>query len=465
MKAHSNWNYTPYKPLFFESGDIYICRVAPEKTEISFDWLPTDTGVVYEIYIREMDEQMEKEFSFVGKTSDCSYTIKDLKESCDYEFYVASQDKKSRVRLARCGEHVGTVINYLHPKDEAYNFSGRYLCSPSMLRHPQGYLLASMDLYGGGYPQNLTMIFRSDDDGKTWRYVTDLFPAFWTKMFIHNGELYALACSTEYGDLLIGKSVDGGCSWTEPTVLFRGSNGKRGFTGIHKNPQPVITYDGRIWNTLEWGSWGECYHAAMVMSADVNSNILDASSWSFSEPVKYDSSWEGTAQGQSAGNIEGCLTVLNGKLYNIMRYDMTQTIPNYGRVLAYEVNTKNPEAPLSYAFPIELPGNHSKFEIKYHEGRKKYFSIISRITDKEHIHMRNLLSLMVSDDCIHWEIAKDIYSFLHEDCKKVGFQYVDFFFEGDDILFQCRTSMNDANNHHDSNYATFDRLALSDIDK
>lgn len=81
-----------------------------------------------------------------------------------------------------------------------------------------------------------------------------------------------LSCSTEYGDLLIGKSTDGGKTFGEPTVLLKGSGGKNGEAGIHKNPQPVVEFDGRMWNTLEWGSWGRGYHAVMVMSAPMQNS-------------------------------------------------------------------------------------------------------------------------------------------------------------------------------------------------
>ena len=79
-----------------------------------------------------------------------------------------------------------------------------------------------MDVFKGGEAQDLTLIFRSDDDGKTWKYRSELFPCFWGKMFIHRGELYMLGCSTEYGDMLIGKSSDGGVTFGMPTVLLRG---------------------------------------------------------------------------------------------------------------------------------------------------------------------------------------------------------------------------------------------------
>ena len=107
-----------------------------------------------------------------------------------------------------------------------------------------------MDVYASGHPQNLTLIFRSDDEGESWYYVSELMPCFWGKLFVHRGELYMLACSTEYGDLLIGKSTDGGRTFGAPVTLLRGSNGKNGSTGVHKNPQNIVHYKGRIYETL-----------------------------------------------------------------------------------------------------------------------------------------------------------------------------------------------------------------------
>ena len=55
-------------------------------------------------------------------------------------------------------------------------------------------------------------------------------------------------------------------------------------------------------------------------------------------------------------------------------------------------------------------------------------------------------------------MALDIFDY--RDCSpwKVGFQYVDFEFDGDDIIFLCRTAINNANSYHDSNYSTFHRI-------
>ena len=51
----------------------------------------------------------------------------------------------------------------------------------------------------------------------------------------------------------------------------------------------------------------------------------------------------------------------------------------------------------------------------------------------------------------------------HPDAKKHGFQYLDWQFEGDDIVAVSRTAYDDglggAHNYHDANYLTFHRLS------
>ena len=171
MKGTSSWSYRPYKPLLYDTGDIYICRIAPGKNEIHLEWLAC--GGECSVYFRKRGEE---HFALAGKASACEYTLTGLAYETDYEFFVQNEAGKSRVRLARTGEVLGTVVNYLHPDDEAYAFSGRYLCSPSLLVHPDGYMLASMDVFRGNSPQNLTLIFRSDDGGRSWHHLTELMP-------------------------------------------------------------------------------------------------------------------------------------------------------------------------------------------------------------------------------------------------------------------------------------------------
>ena len=456
-KPATLWSYSPYSPLFFETGDPYVCRLAPGEDSIRVEWLASGPGP-YRVFVRQRGGGS---FAEAGVTDDTGFNIVDLVPETDYELYVASPTGRSRTRLARTGALLsGTIVNYLHPDDEAYAFSGRYLCSPSLLRLPDGALLASMDLYAGGTPQNLTLIFRSDDDGATWHHLCELFPAFWTKLFLHRGAVHALACSTEYGDLLIGRSDDGGRTFGAPTVLLRGSGGRRGWAGVHKNPQPVVTFADRVWNTLEWGSWTQGYHAAMVMSASEDADLLDASSWRFSEPLAYDH----VAWGLPAGPamiLEGCLVERDGALYNIMRYEMGSLTPNYGLAIALRVDTSNPEARLRFERTIDFPANHSKFVIRRHSASGAYYSVATRISDPAHVGARTTLSLMRSSDLWNWEVVRDIWRRPVSECQKVGFQYSDFLLEGDSIPFLTRVAYNGAHSFHDANYSIFDRIDTS----
>ena len=119
---------------------------------------------------------------------------------------------------------------------------------------------------------------------------------------------------------------------------------------------------------------------------------------------------------------------------------------------------RDPEAPLCYDHAIRLPGNHSKFMIRQDPADGTYLTIISRILGPAHTSDRNLLSLMKSADCEHWTLVCDLIDRRGDDPRQVGFQYVDFFLEGDDLLWLCRTAMNGAHNFHDANYSTFHRL-------
>ncbi len=452
MKGYDKWSYAPYKPLLIEVGDIYISRVVPFENKIHFEWLGNSEKEYHVFYKKRGDA----EFFKAGVTSRCEFDIENLREGETYEFFVQSEDIKSLVRLARCGKSVGTVVNYLHPEDNAYSFSGRFLCSPSLVKHPDGYYLASMDLFAGNYLQNLTLIYRSDDGGKSWRYVSELMPCFWGKLFVHKGELYMLAVSTEYGDLLIGKSSDGGKTFCAPVALLRGL-GSRG-DGVHKNPQNIVKYNGRIYETLEWGSWGnqEFGHAAMVMSCDENADLLVPENWTFSEPRTFDPGFSEQTAGLPKNNmtIEGTLTMdTDGSLVNVMRFGNDK-----GQALVYKVNAKNPETPLEYSRLINFPAHLSKFMIKYDEVSKKYYSVATRIYDKATPNARNLLSLVSSENLNDWTIVCDLLDGRDEDSAKVGFQYADFEFEGDDIIFLCRTAINGADSYHNTNYSTFHRI-------
>ena len=103
------------------------------------------------------------------------------------------------------------------------------------------------------------------------------------------------------------------------------------------------------------------------------------------------------------------------------------------------------------------PKHYTKFMIKFDDVSGRYFSIISRRIDEPKT-ARNLLSLVSSANLSDWELVCDLIDRRNDDPKMVGFQYVDFEIEGDDIIYLCRTAMNNAKNYHDANYSTFHRI-------
>ena len=145
-----------------------------------------------------------------------------LCDGVDYEFCVLRADGSARslVRLVRTGKIPGdTVVNYLHPEDPACIHSGYCLCTPTLVRAPSGKLICGMDVYARRGGQNLTLLFESQDNGTTWRYLAELYPCFWPKLFVHRSGLYLLAQTGEYGDLVVGRSYDEGKTWGLPTAF------------------------------------------------------------------------------------------------------------------------------------------------------------------------------------------------------------------------------------------------------
>ena len=143
----------------------------------------------------------------------------------------------------------------------------------------------------------------------------------------------------------------------------------------------------------------------------------------------------------------------DGRLLNIMRFENTEQ-----KAIVYEVDQTNHEAPLKYLRCMDFPANRTKFEIKFDPVSRRYYTIGTRIYAEDRQNARNLSSLLVSEDLVHWRVAWDVFDYRHSDYEKVGFQYVDFEFEGDDMIFLCRVSLNDAHNLHDTNYQTFHKL-------
>ena len=459
MKAQNNWGYQPYCRLteLDKAHKPYICRLAPHENGFAFEWYDrgapdTDHLLLYRPY--GSAEPMAK-LPVHGR----EMAVNGLTADTDYEFLLRRADgsAQSKLRIVRTGVYPGTVINYLHPQDDAYATSGRYLCSPSIVKLPAGALLASMDVYAAGAPQNLTLIFRSEDGGQTWHYVTDLMPCFWGKLFWHRGALYMLGCSTEYGDLLIGRSDDEGCTWSAPVPLFRGG---RGDVGMHKAPMPVVEHEGKLYTCAEYGAWkAEAnYHADCMLSIDADADLLDPENWRMTEPVYYDPSWPGAVDGPCPGCIEGNAVVApNGTICDYLRIDHANAKPSFGKAVILE--RVDADAPMKLRRIVDCPiGSNSKFQLRHDPATGAYLAIGSEVVNPATPRQRTVLSLCVSRDFETWKVVHRLLDRRQDDPQATGFQYTDWQFDGEDLIVVCRTAINGAHNYHDSNCITFHRV-------
>ena len=327
--------------------------------------------------------------------------------------------------------------------------SGRYIGSPSIAILPNGDYLASHDFFGpaaGHTTSAASVVFVSTDRGGTWRKIADITPLFWGKLFMHRDTLYILGTRHEYGDVLIRRSVDGGRAWTEPTgsttgVLRRGP--------YHCAPCQTLLHDGRIWRSMELftgGAWGN--FVALVMSAPVDSDLLNADSWTLSEPLPKQAgfSW-----------LEGAVLLApDGKVVNVLRTN------GQGDDRAAIVHVSDDGGALSFDPAddfIDMPGGGVKFTIHYDKTTSRYWSIVSKQTNPA--AYRNNLVLVSSTDLRKWRIESPLLH--HADGEKHAWQYIDWQFDGGDIVFVSRTAYDDglggASNAHDANYLTFHRIA------
>jgi hypothetical protein len=453
--------WAPWALAKEDSATIQITRVIPADQQVTVEWEPLG-GVAAGAPTYRLEVKLrasgwdEAHWISLGPRSRTA-TVRGLLNQADYALRVVALDAEgkrlgvSAERLATPGWVPGTVIDYLHRDDEALAEHGRYIGSPSIARLPDGRLVASHDLFGPG-PQNYTRVFRSGDEGRTWRWLSDLAPAFWGKLFVHRGELYLLATRTEYGDLLLYRSPDAGATWEGPAVIAPGR--------YHKAPVPVIEHRGKLWTCVELqtGTWPQGFRS-VACSIPLEADPMEPSNWTIGEPLPYDPAWlpEGwQVARKDQGYLEGNAVVApDGRLLNILRYN---TVPYANKAIVLEVA----EDGCSQRFDrvIDFPGGMTKFTIARHPETGVYWSLVNPVTIPDKPGMRSVLSLASSRDLFRWTLHGDI---LRDDSpwavQYTGFQYVDWLFDGDDILAACRMGWNGSHNFHDANYLTFHRIA------
>lgn len=345
----------------------------------------------------------------------------------------------------------GVVIDHLPASGKVY------LGTPSICILSDGTYIISYGTFRS--EKRITYISESKDKGNNWEKIAEM-EGFFCGLFIHRGELYLMGADQEL-NCTIRKSMDGGHSWTNPksdtTGLIRLSDFEKGY---HTSAVSVIEAKGRIWRPYEvypkHGKWGD--FEAFVLSAPVDSDLLDARSWRTSTRMSVDTAWGNNYHCWLEG---GAVLSPEGEILNILRVDRRDVetaaimhVSDDGVSVSFD-----PEKDF-----IEFPGGCKRFVIRYDEKSKKYWSLTNWVPKKFKGHnterTRNTLALVSSPDLRNWTVNKVVLQ--DDNVDKSGFQYVDWLVDGNDIVLASRTAFFDgvefADNQHNSNFITFHRI-------
>jgi hypothetical protein len=347
------------------------------------------------------------------------------------------------MNVLRAAEVPGVVI------DHQSAATRQYIGSPSIVVAENGDYIATHDLFGPGSTCTTsaeTRVFISRDRGATWKRTSSFNNQFWSNLFRQGSRVYLMGTSAEYGRIVIRVSEDNGQSWSDVHYLTAES-------GYHTAPVPMAISAGRIYRAFEYhpaGPWGS--FQAFIMSASLESDLSKADSWTFSDRLSFPTGADGGTWLEGNAVVEG-----DGSIVDVLR------VASREKAVILRLRGKA----LEFDRFVDLPGGAKKFAIRFDPQTKLYWSLVNPALPGEPLSItspgsvRNTLAIISSPDLIQWSPRAIL---LHNpDATLHGFQYVDWQFEGSDIIAVSRTAYEDqegsAHTFHDANYMTFHRVA------
>eukprot|EP01047_Picozoa_sp_COSAG01_P041988 COSAG01_NODE_3641_length_5838_cov_3.651333_2_plen_1151_part_00 len=357
------------------------------------------------------------------------------------------------------------------------------------------------------------------DHGSRWRPAASVPGMYWATLWAPPaapaGDVYLTGVS--YGtqkDMSIGRSIviarstDYGSSFSEPAVLFPGS-ARYGYSGA---PTPnLVGSDGRIYRAFE-ASAGEKLLVMTKAPFRTSSNLLDPQSWEMvGKPLRWNATERlpdsfvcpvtarhPTPRGKTCFNSiqEGGAVEVNGTIYDVLRLDgQNNATHSKAIVLKLVVDQTSRLSSMEFVQAIDFPSTSSKFTIRQEpasfgatsdKGARRFFAITNLVTPMavdyadqngvtggnmalglgvDAVGARNVLVLATSTDAVNgeWVVCDTL---LYDDSgleyvdsvRLTGFQYVDWIFDGADILYIVRTSYRGANTYHNANRLTVKRI-------
>ena len=449
-----------------QSGKVYIPAAAARHFDTTDGVASITVGGTSYLDLEALCDANGKTLLTVGKLS----MAMDADTRFDKTVHAGALD-----RLARLfEEHTVTTISAAETRAVVSESKSVYTygelsatigyCSCPSIAKLGSSVFVSMDAGG-----SRVIVFESTDGGNTFAFRAIIPEFHFGTIFELDGALYILGAYTgseEEDEVGITKSTDHGKTWS-PVTHFKGAE----ILDAHTTSNTVLIANGRIYKAFN-GRGGDVFQngcTAYMVSAPVGADLLDANSWTLSNAVTFKTSMftshaNGSTNTASAYAEEGNAVVgPDGKIYAIYG---VKAVPAYAYAAVFECSADGKTMTFnasSNGSIIKFPGGNSKFNILYDEKSGKYLSLVTRNEDDRYWFQRNVLSLAVSDDLVNWEVVGDVLTdnTVMNDyigATKHGFQYVDFIFDGNDILFSVREAMGESHCFHNANYLTVYRI-------
>lgn len=300
-----------------------------------------------------------------------------------------------------------------------------------------------------------------------WTPVANVTPMYWAQLFAHNNVTYLLGTSDDMsgaGNLVLSRCRSVPCDgrdWDPPVVLFSNAT-------YHVAPTPVVESNGDLFRAVEYRASADNDLAVVMLrgtgTGDCGLDLTRAGCWQMSNGVRYPHSTGSGRQWEEAGAVADD----DGGLHVLVRLDAPvetcATVSKCNRVARLEYSRET--ATLTYVRDVSLPSSCNKFAVRRSPADGLFYTLANPVTvlpNPNHCGQRNVVVLTVSADLDTWHtcgvvMADDSGLAFNDSVRYTGLQYIDFAFDGADLVAAVRAGYRGSTTYHDANRLLIARI-------